>query len=55
LQNRSFRVKDQKSNFSQQILYNIRGGGKGIKMLVSIIIIKLIINLILWYYYSCST
>jgi len=27
----------------------------GIKMLVSIIIIKLIINLILWYYYSCST
>jgi len=28
---------------------------KGIKMLVSIIIIKLIINLILWYYYSCST
>jgi len=24
-------------------------------MLVSIIIIKLIINLILWYYYSCST
>jgi len=29
-------------------------GGKGIKMLVSIIIIKFI-NLILWYYYSCST
>jgi len=25
------------------------------KMLVSIIIIKLIINLILWYYYFCST
>jgi len=24
-------------------------------MLASIIIIKLIINLILWYYYSCST
>jgi len=24
-------------------------------MLVSIIIIKLIINLISWYYYSCST
>jgi len=24
-------------------------------MLVSIIIIKLIINFILWYYYSCST
>jgi len=24
-------------------------------MFVSIIIIKLIINLILWYYYSCST
>jgi len=35
-------------------------GGKGIKMLVSIIIIKLIlikidINLISWYYYFCST
>jgi len=30
-------------------------GGKGIKMLISIIIIKLIINLISWYYYSCST
>jgi len=25
------------------------------KMPFSIIIIKLIINLILWYYYSCST
>jgi len=24
-------------------------------MLVGIIVIKLIINLILWYYYSCST
>jgi len=24
-------------------------------MLVSIVIIKLIINLISWYYYSCST
>jgi len=30
-------------------------GEKEIKMLVSIIIIKLIINLISWYYYSCST
>jgi len=30
-------------------------GGKGIKILVNIII-KLIINLIItWYYYSCST
>jgi len=39
----------------QQILYNI-WEEKGIKMLVfSIIIIKLIINLISWYYYSCST
>jgi len=28
--------------------------GKGIKMLVSIII-NLIINLISWYYYSCSS
>jgi len=32
--------------FLQQILYNIRGK-RGIKMLISIIIIKLIINLIL--------
>jgi len=30
-------------------------GGKGIEMLVSIIIIILIINLISWYYYSCSS
>jgi len=29
-------------------------GGKGIKMLVNIIIIKLIINLMSWYYYYCS-
>jgi len=29
-------------------------GEKGIEMLVSIIIIKLIINLISWYYYSRS-
>jgi len=28
---------------------------KEIKMLVNIIIMKLIINLISWYYYSCST
>jgi len=30
-------------------------GGRDQWMLVSIIIIKLIINLISWYYYSCSS
>jgi len=39
--------------FATNCLYYLRG--KGIKMLVSIIIIKLIINLISWYYYFCST
>jgi len=40
--------------FFATILYNIRGE-KGIKMLISISIIKLIINLISWYYYFCSS